>query len=264
MESIEDEHYPYVIVAPSYMIYTQDYSKLLDDHIASGADITLLYHSVDNAKEFFLNCYTLNLNKQKGLLSIDQNHGNAKNRNIFMDTFIMKKELFIDLVNKAKKTSSMYTLADIVNASVDELDIRGVSHRGYFAAISDFKSYYHANLSLIDFKAAQNLFDDEWPIYTRTNDSCPTQYFDDADVKHSIVSNGCLIEGTIENSIIGRGCTIKKGAVVKNSIILPTAVIGEDVHIENHVVDKHANIIHAKDLTADPDNPGYIRRGDTL
>ena len=158
----------------------------------------------------------------------------------------------------------MYTLADIVNASVDELDIRGVSHRGYFAAISDFKSYYHANLSLIDFKAAQNLFDDEWPIYTRTNDSCPTQYFDDADVKHSIVSNGCLIEGTIENSIIGRGCTIKKGAVVKNSIILPTAVIGEDVHIENHVVDKHANIIHAKDLTADPDNPGYIRRGDTL
>lgn len=264
MESIKDEHYPYVIVAPSYMIYTQDYSKLLDDHIASGADITLLYHSVDNAKEFFLNCYTLNLNKQKGLLSIDQNHGNAKNRNIFMDTFIMKKELFIDLVNKAKKTSSMYTLADIVNASVDELDIRGVSHRGYFAAISDFKSYYHANLSLIDFKAAQNLFDDEWPIYTRTNDSCPTQYFDDADVKHSIVSNGCLIEGTIENSIIGRGCTIKKGAVVKNSIILPTAVIGKDVHIENHVVDKHANIIHAKDLTADPDNPGYIRRGDIL
>ena len=53
MESIEDEHYPYVIVAPSYMIFTQDYSKLLDDHIASGADITLLYHSVDNAKEFF-------------------------------------------------------------------------------------------------------------------------------------------------------------------------------------------------------------------
>ena len=220
--------------------------------------------SVDTAKEYFLNCFTLNLNRQKGLLSIDQNHGNAKNRNIFMDTYIMKKELFIELVHKAKKTSSMYTLADIVNASCDELDIRGVSHRGYFASITDFKSYYDANISLIDFKTAQNLFDDEWPIYTRTNDSCPTQYFDTADVKNSVVSNGCLIEGTIENSIIGRGCVIKKGAVIKNSVILPAATISEDVHIENHVVDKHAKVIHAKDLTADPEKPGYIRRGDTL
>ena len=136
MEYIEKEHYPYVIIAPSYMIYTANYSELLQNHIDSGADITLLYHSVDTAKEYFLNCFTLNLNRQKGLLSIDQNHGNAKNRNIFMDTYIMKKELFIELVHKAKKTSSMYTLADIVNASCDELDIRGVSHRGYFAPIT--------------------------------------------------------------------------------------------------------------------------------
>ena len=264
MEYIEKEHYPYVIIAPSYMIYTANYSELLQNHIDSGADITLLYHSVDTAKEYFLNCFTLNLNRHKGLVSIDQNHGNAKNRNIFMDTYIMKKELFIELVHKAKKTSSMYTLADIVNASCDELDIRGVSHRGYFASITDFKSYYDANISLIDFKTAQNLFDDEWPIYTRTNDSCPTQYFDTADVKNSVVSNGCLIEGTIENSIIGRGCVIKKGAVIKNSVILPAATISEDVHIENHVVDKHAKVIHAKDLTADPEKPGYIRRGDTL
>ena len=84
------------------------------------------------------------------------------------------------------------------------------------------------------------------------------------DVKNSVVSNGCLIEGTIENSIIGRGCVIKKGAVIKNSVILPAATISEDVHIENHVVDKHAKVIHAKDLTADPEKPGYIRRGDTL
>lgn len=264
MEYIEKEHYPYVIIAPSYMIYTANYSELLQNHIDSGADITLLYHSVDTAKEYFLNCFTLNLNRQKGLLSIDQNHGNAKNRNIFMDTYIMKKDLFIELVHKAKKTSSMYTLADIVNASCDELDIRGVSHRGYFASITDFKSYYNANISLIDFKTAQNLFDDEWPIYTRTNDSCPTQYFDTADVKNSVVSNGCLIEGTIENSIIGRGCVIKKGAVIKNSVILPAATISEDVYIENHVVDKHAKVIHAKDLTADPEKPGYIRRSDTL
>ena len=116
LEYIEQELAEYVVIAPSYMVYTQDYKKLLNDHIESGADITLLYHSVDTAKEYFLNCYALNLNKQKGVLSLEQNHGNAKNKNIFMDTYVMKKDLFIELIHKAKKTSSVYTLLDIVNA----------------------------------------------------------------------------------------------------------------------------------------------------
>lgn len=262
MECIEQVHCPYVVIAPSYMIYAQDFSTLLQTHIDSGADITLLYHSTDDAKEKFLNCNTVNLNRQKGVLSLEMNRGTAKNRHIFMDTYIMKKELLIELINKAHKTSSMYSLADIVNASCEELDVRGVSHRGYFAAITDFKSYYDANISLIDFKTALSLFDDQWPIYTRTNDSCPTQYFEGADVKNSVVSNGCLIEGTIENSIIGRGCVIKKGAVVKNSVILPDVLVGEGAHIENIVADKHAQITHVKEIIADPASPGYIRRDD--
>ena len=180
MEFIEQASESYVVIAPSYMIYAMDYSQLLESHIESGADITLLYHSVDNAKESFLNCNVLNLNKQKGVLSMEPNHGNAKNRNIFMETYVMKKELFIELVEKAHKLSSMYTLSDIVNDSCSEFDIRGVAHRGYFASISDFKSYYDANISLIDIKTCQSLFNDDWPIYTRTNDSCPTQYFESA------------------------------------------------------------------------------------
>ncbi len=264
MEVIEQIHYPYVVIAPSYMIYTADYSTLLQSHIESGADITLLYHSVDTAKEYFLNCYTLNLNRQKGVLDIEQNLGNAKNKNIFMETYIMKKEVFIDLINKARKISSMYTLADIVKEECAELDIRGIAHRGFFVSINDFKSYYDANLSLINFKTAMSLFNEEWPIYTRTNNSCPTQYFDTARVKNSVISNGCLVEGTVENSVIGRGCTIKKGAVVKNSIILSDVLIGADVHVENHVVDKHTKITHVKEVVASPENPGYIKRSDNL
>ena len=264
LEIIERNHCPYVVIAPSYMIYTANFDSLLQTHIESGADVTLLYHSVDNAKEHFLFCNTLNLNKQKGVLSIEPNRGNAKNRNIFMDTYIMAKDIFINLIKKAKKTSSVFTLSDIVDMECNELDIRGVAHRGYFAAITDFKSYYDANISLIDYKSATSLFDEEWPIYTRTNDSCPTQYFDNSDVKASVVSNGCLIEGTIENSVIGRGCTIKKGAVVKNSILLPDVVISENAHIENMVIDKHAKIVHIKDIVAEPEKPGYVKRSDTL
>lgn len=264
LEFIERMHEQYVVIAPSYMIYAADYSELLQTHINSGADITLLYHAVDNAREAFLNCDILNLNKQKGVESIEKNRGSAKNRNIFMDTYIMKKDLFIELIKKARKISSMYTLPQIVHASVGELDIRGVAHKGYFASITDFKSYFDANLSLIDIKAAENLFDSKWPIYTRTNDSCPTQYFEGASIKNSVVSNGCCIEGTVENCVIGRGCHISSGAVVKNSIILSHTVIGENVHLENQVVDKWAKIIHENEVLADSEHPGYIRRDDIL
>ena len=119
-------------------------------------------------------------------------------------------------------------------------------------------------MDLIDLKNASGLFNPDWPIYTRTNDSCPTQYFEGSKVTSSVISNGCLIEGTVENSIIGRGCVIKPGAIVKNCVISANVVIGKGVRVENLVVDKHARLIRGKRVIATPEKPGYIRRGDML
>lgn len=254
----------HVVIAPGYMVYTQDFDDLLKLHDESGADVTLLYHKVDNAKEAFLSCDYLNLNKQKGVESIERNNGTTKSRNIFMDTYVMRKEVFLDLVQAAQKASSMYTMKHIINDMCGELDIRGVSHKGYFAPIDDLKSYYDANLSLLDQKNVKSLFSEEWPIYTRTSDSCPTQYYETADVKGSFISNGCQIEGTVENSVIGRGCVIKPGAVVKNCVVLADTVIGNDVHIEGQVVDRLAKITRMKEIIAGPDKPGYVKRNDTV
>lgn len=264
MGCIEEMNAEYVVIAPSYMVYSMNFNELLKTHIDSGADITLLYHAVDNARTCFLDCNLLNLNRQKGVMSIERNCGNAKNRNIFMDTYVMKKDMFIDLIYKAKILSSMYTFPQIVNIACSDLDIRGVAHHGYFASITDFRSYYDANMALIDFKKAGTLFDSDWPIYTRTNDSCPTHYFDSSSVKSSVVANGCIVEGSIENSIIGRGCVIGKGAVVRNSILLAGSFIGDGVLVENQVVDKRAKVIREKKVIAPADNPGYIRRNDTI
>ncbi len=254
----------HVVIAPGYMVYTQDFDDLLKQHDESGADVTLLYHKVDNAKEAFLSCDFLNLNKQKGVESIERNNGTTKNRNIFMDTYVMRKEIFLDLVQAAQKASSMYTMKHIINDMCGELDIRGVAHKGFFAPIDNLKSYYDANLSLLDQKNVKSLFSEEWPIYTRTSDSCPTQYYETADVKSSFVSNGCRIEGTVENSVIGRGCVIKPGAVVKNCVVLADTVIGNDVHIEGQVVDRLAKVTRMKEIIAEPEKPGYVKRNDMV
>ena len=264
LEHIHKMKEDYVVIAPNNMIYIMNYDRLLDAHIASGADVTLLYHSVEDADTKFLNCDYLDLNRQQGVLSIAKNRGGEAKRNIFMDTYIMKKDLFITLIHEAQNISSIYTLPQILNMSCDKLDVRGYEHEGYFAAITDFKSYYNANLSLIDFAKASELFREGWPIYTRTNDSAPTHYFDTAEVKNSVISNGCSIEGTVINSVIGRGCTIKKGVVVKNSVVLPDTVIAADTTVECQVIDKHSKILHCKELIGTIEKPGYIRRGDVL
>ena len=255
----------HVVIAPGYMVYTQDFDELLKVHEESGADVTLLYHKVDNAKEAYLSCDYLNLNKQKGVESIERNNGTTKNRNIFMDTYVMKKEVFIELVQAAQKVSSMYTMKHIINDKCSgELDIRGVAHKGFFAPIDDLKGYYDANLALLDPKNVKSLFSEDWPIYTRTSDSCPTQYYETANVKSSFISNGCQIEGTVENSVIGRGCVIKPGAVVKNCVVLTDTLIGNDVHSEGQVVDRLAKITRMKEIIADPAKPGYVKRNDTV
>ena len=264
IDIIERMHQEYVILVPSHMIYNQDYQQLLNRHIQSGADITMLYHKVDNAKERCFGCNVLEFNRQNGLEKIQRNDGSVNERNIFMDTYIMKNSLFIQLIREAKAFSSVFTLAAIINAKKNELDVRGVEHTGYFAAITDFKSFFNANLELLDIGKSAGLFPDNWPINTVTTDSSPVHYFKGASVKSSMVANGCQIEGVVEGSVIGRGVTVAKGAVVKNCVIMGHCTIGEDVHIENQVVDKWAQIIHTKEIIAPASNPGYITRNDTI
>lgn len=264
MRSIEEENYPYVIIVPSHMVFRMDFADLLDKHVEAAADITMVYQSVDDAKEKYIDCDVLELNKQKGVLAISKNRGNSKSRNISLETYVMSKDLFMNLVKKAANTSSLYWFRDILNDECSELDIRAVNHRGFFACINDFKSYYEANMTLIDYDKAMDLFNEDWPIYTRTNDSCPSHYYPSSMVRNSIISNGCMIEGEVENCVIGRGCVIKKGAVLRNCVISPGALIGENVHVENVVVDKKARIARKKDLLGESNNPLYVKRDDNI
>ena len=264
LDIIQRMHQDYVIIAPSYMVYKQDYRQLLDTHIQSGAEVTLLYHKVDNARDYYQNCRIVTVNRQKGITSLDRNLGTAKEKNIFMDTYCMSKEVFVNLVKTAHELSSVYSFADIVGYKCKDMDIRGYQHKGYFASLLSLSDYYRASLDLLDYEMASGLFSNSWPIYTRTTDSCPTQYFESAKVENSFISNGCQIEGTVQDSIVGRGVTIKKGVVIKNSIIMAHCVIEEGVHIENAVVDKWAHIIHAKDIKGTVEQPQYIKRRDTL
>ena len=231
---------PYVILTPGYMVFATDYEELLETHIATQSDITFLYHRANDAKTNYRNCYVLNLDRKKGVKTIEMNTGTVNECNIFMGTAVMSKELFIELIEQAKAKSSVYNLIDIINDRNEDLLIRGIQHKGYFAAITDFKAYYDANMELLDPGKVDKLVKKDWPIYTQTTDSSPVHYYPGSSIRSSMVANGSVIKGTVENSVIGRGVTIEKGAVVKNCVILGHSKISSGVHLEYQVVDKWA------------------------
>ncbi len=264
LEQIERMPQDYVVIAPSYMVYKQNFQELLDEHVESGTDITLMYHKVDRAKEYYRACNVVTLNKQKGVQSLERNMGTAKEKNISMDTYVMSKQLFIDLIRKAKRESSAYSLADMIALSCENLDIRGYQHKGYFAAITSLDDYYRANMELLDYETSMDFFKADWPFYTKTTDACPTQYFHGAKVTNSMICNAGLIEGTVENSIIGRNVHIGKGAIVRNSIILSYTDIADGAYIENAVIDKWVKIKNLKKIVSESVTPAYVKRNDVL
>ena len=269
---LQKSHREYVVLAPSYMVYAQDYKKALKEHIASGADISVLYHQVSTAKEDFLNSKLVDCGDGNVIRGIVQNLGNEATANVSMATYIMKRTQLMTLIKDAIAFSSGCSLSQIIHekcrqaqaGAPDALVIKAIRHEGFFADCRSLRDYVDANMDLLDMANAESLFRPEWPIYTRTTDTCPSKYYESAVVKNSMISNGCIIKGTVENSVIGRSVTISEGAIVKNCIISAYVNVGEGVRLEGQVIDKWAKIVTTKEIVTGLDNPGYIKRDDTL
>ena len=263
MEFVEVENPSYVIIAPSHFIFKQDFSEVLEHHIKSKNDITILYKKVNNADTDYLMGNLLTIHNQR-VNEFHLNRGKYKSGDISLETYVMSYVLFKQLVEEASTTSSLYSLSDIIRDNVRVLKIGAYRHHGFCACISTLKAYYDANMQIKKEKELTKLINDDWPIYTMTNDSCPTLYKPGAKVSGSIVANGCQIEGTVINSVIGRNVVIREGAVVKDSVILPDTLIDKNVKLDCAVVDRLSIVTHIKDISGTKDEPIYVKRGDRI
>jgi len=108
--------------------------------------------------------------------------------------------------------------------------------------IHSIESYYESNLKLLDPSIAQFMFGENGDVYTKIKHEAPTRYGPMCSVSHSLIANGCVIEGHVENSIIFRGVKIHSGAIVKNSIIMQKGDIEAGAYVENIIADKQVKI----------------------
>ncbi len=249
-----------VIICPSYMIGNIDYIKAVKYHEERNQDITVIYKNIKTGTKEFLNCDVLNIDENNNVLSVGKNTGAYDSLNISMEMFIMKKDLLISLINKCVQTGSYCTIKDAIYKSIKDLSLTAYEFKGYLQCINSISAYYKANMDLLNLKTTKELFFTNGPIYTKIKDEPPTKYSHESRVKNSIIADGCIIEGIVENSIISRAVSVHSGAEIKNCIILQNCEIKENCKLFNVIMDKNVIVQKGTELTGDEEFPLVIEK----
>lgn len=268
LDEITDNGNDYVVIAPVNWVYKANFNDLIQAHIESKADISVLYSHYDETSQpaTLLNANLLE-NVEKGeFKGIKRYIGGPAELNVSLDTYILSKDVFVNLIKQAHDYSPMFWMTDMLNTLIAEnaIKVNAIPYTHPVFPILDIASYYNSNLEMLKERNMSFFNDPNWPIYTRTNDSPPTIYLGNGTAECALISNGCEISGTVTESILGRGVKVGNGAIVSNCLILPGAEIGENVLLTNVIVDKDAKVIHKQEITGYDDNPLYIGRRETV
>lgn len=265
VEFLKSQKEKYVVIADSNIVANFNYSALLEAHVASGADVTIAYKK-EEIPESFLNLqptvssdvyYTLEFDNGTHIKNIKTNPKDAGPQNYSMNIYVMDRELLIEQITNAYAHGYIYFERDIIAPQINTLQVHGFEYTGYTARITDKASYFRENMKLLDDENLNALFGPS-PIYTKVRDDNPTRYIGDSDVKNTMVADGCVIEGTVENSILFRGVKVEKGAVVRNCILMQDTIVASGVELEYVITDKEVTIAEGKELKGNDSFPVFI------
>ncbi|MCI8453282.1 MAG: glucose-1-phosphate adenylyltransferase subunit GlgD [Lachnospiraceae bacterium] len=249
---LQDQKEKYVVMADANIAANFDFRALIDAHVASKADVTIAYtedmlpeteKEEDLSRDFF---YTLKLNGTR----VEKIYVNLKEdgpQNFSTNIYVIDRELLINQIHTAFVRGLVYFERDILAPRLDRLNVQAFKYEGYAARITNMRSYFEENMKLLDDKNLDALFEGN-PIYTKIRDDNPTRYINGSKGTNILVADGCVIEGEVENSILFRGVKIKKGARVKNCILMQDTEIGENAHVEYVITDKNATISAGKEI----------------
>lgn len=255
----------YIVMADTNIAVNFDFKDFLETHIASGADLTMAYVKAElpeevmgaqkAGKELY---YTLKLDGDD-VKNIYINMEEEGVQNFGMNIYVAEREWLIEKVNTAFMRGGLYLERDILIPHINEFKVKAYEHKGYAARITGLKSYFNESMKLLNDDNLEALFTGN-PIYTKVRDDNPTRYKGDAKAENVLVADGCVIEGEIENSILFRGVKVKKGAKVKNCILMQDTVVEENANLEYVITDKNVMITDGKEVKGNDAFPVYIAK----
>lgn len=232
----------YVFIHHPNILAKVNLKEAFKHFIDSGADITLFYKKQIDPWGEYINCDKIHLNSDGSLINIGLNLGTEKEFNFYIGMGFIKKSVFLKIVKESVEKGDAYYLKDALLLNKRKYKINSYEFKGHVSNIRNLKSYYDANMNLLNKDFSNELFFEGGTIYTKAKDEPSTLYTDTSNVQNSLIANGCIIEGTVENSIIFRGVNVGKNAIVKNSILMQKSEVLDDAIVVNTIMDKYTSI----------------------
>lgn len=253
----------YVVLSDCDGVARLDISDILAYHENKNADITLVTHHGELEKN--AHYMLIEADKDGRVVGVKNDpRVRAKSKgDVYINVMIFNRQFLLNIVEEAVARGYTCFETDIIVKQLDSLKIYQYDFKGYYAGITSMTAYYKHNLELLDKNVRDELFGAR-DIYTKVRDSAPSKYGENAVVKNSLISDGCQIEGTVENSILFRGVKVAKGAIVKNSIIMQDAMIGQNASLNCVITDKNVVIADNRTLSGCEALPYFVQKGAVL
>lgn len=250
----------YVFIANPNILSKVNLSEVFEYFLDTKADITVVYKKQKNEGNEYRNADNLIIDSDGKFINIGINLGLESEFNLFMHMYFMKKEVFLQIIRAGLETGEDLHLQQAVVNYKNMYDINSYEHEGYVKYIKGIKSYYDANMDLLDNEIFNELFLKGGTILTKSKDASSAFYFSKPKVKNSLIANGCTIRGEVENSILFRGVRVEKNAVVKDSILMQEAVVKENAVLVNTILDKYVTVEKGSNIIGIKDNPYAVEK----
>ncbi len=232
----------YMIICESEVVANIDISEAVNYHIETHADVTVIYHNGRFPKNH-PDTMLLSFDNDGRVNTIDFPTDEIKgNSDYSLGIMIISRKLLVQLIEDAYNSEGLGINRDILASKVSKLRIYGFCHKGFAEVIDSEKTYYDANRLLLNDEVRHDLFNKSRPIFTKTRDDMPTRYGTKSEVENSFIADGCIIDGTVKNSILFRGVRVEKGAVIENSILMQGVCVSQNAQLDYVISDKDASI----------------------
>lgn len=233
----------YVILSGSSIIFNCNMNELIRFYEDSGADITMMYTKLPSMQRDEYGTY-LAMDENGIVTDVEVEPTHPTYEATFMDVMILKRDMLRSLVDKGVAHGYHNMNRDVILRMVQEgkARINAFEYKGPCWLMDSVQSYFRFNMDILDSANRRALFADHLPVYTKVRDEMPARYGENVKIVNSLVADGCIVEGTVENSILSRGVRIAPDAHVKNCIIMQDGHVHTGAYIENCILDKQAVI----------------------
>ena len=239
---IEEYDPEYVLILSGDHIYKMDYRWMLKEHEENDAELTIAVQPVpiEEASRFGI----FEVDKDKKILNFEEKPAEPKSNLASMGIYIFNTDSLLEYLEKLENSDLDFGKHVIPSMIQEDRKVYVHTYDSYWKDVGTYDSYLEANLDLIkkSEEVGINLYDQGWKIYTRSEDLAPVRIGVTGSVQNSLICNGCKIEGSVENSVLGPGVTVRKGATIRNCIIFSGTYVDANSHLDTIIADKKTYI----------------------